>query len=128
MWDLCIIIVFSVLFGRYIVTRRNRARVQISERASFEEVASAYSAFLQEDPRVPPEARRLARGLAPYARRTAKHFGTLPELCPDSPLEPFDAKAALRRAKELPGERGVEARAAVNYSVFLWNQLIPDGL
>lgn len=114
-------------------SRRRRAEpaVRIHPSATFEEVAAAYSAFLREDARVSPTARRLARGIAPYARRTATHFGTLPELAPppserDAP--PFDARAALKIARGLTGERGAEARAAVNHSVFLWNQLFPcDG-
>lgn len=107
---------------------RSAAPMRISKKASYAQVAAAFSRFLQTDDRVPSETRRLALGLAPHGRRTERHYGNVEGVLPGlAEGAPYDARDALRSASDpaawpSPLDQ-MRARAAVNYSLFLWNQI-----
>lgn len=100
--------------------------ITFSPSASFVDIAKGYMTFLKADTRVPEETRRIAAGMAPHTHQTTKHFGTVDARVAPPAGKPYDAKDMLDRAKQVSWEspeKQRDVRAAINWSIYLWNQL-----
>ena len=102
------------------------AAITFRPSASFVDIAGEYMTFLETDPRVPEVTRRIAAGLAPHTQETKKHFGIVDARVAPPEGKPYDAKDMLVRAKTVTWEspeKQRDVKAAINWSVFTWNQL-----